>query len=212
MRRRVSSAGSSGLHRAPHLRRQGIAGRGRGDMGVQQDAAGAAAAGERRAGCTVRQAPRPSLRHRGRLRRQGRLHGRRPVLRALAPNWPAGEDDHGLRRGVPRRQPAPRRRHPGEDGSDPGRSPHEPAYGLRVRQRSLWRIQTHGAAARRAEGGGALPHPPHPAGRADGLHQQGSLRPYAGRAIPRACSRARARWTWWQGSWAWTRWSSGEST
>ena len=32
------------------------------------------------------------------------------------------------------------------------------------------------------------------------------------RAIPRACSRARARWTWWRGNWAWTRWSSGEST
>ena len=192
---------------------KGIAGRGRGDLGVQQDPAGAAAAGERRAGCAVRQAPRPSLRDRGRLRRQGRLHGRRPVLRALATKRWAGEDDHGLGRGVRRRQPAPRRRHPREDGSDPGRSPHEPAHGLRVRQRSLRRIQTHGSAARSPEGGGALPHPP------TRCRKSGWSTPTrfpaaicAHRAIPRACSPARARWTWWRGSWAWTRWSSGEST
>ena len=125
----------------------------------------------------------------------------------------AGEDDHGPGRGVRRRQPASRRRHPREDGSDPGRSPHEPAHGLRVRQRSLRRIQAHGSCCseRRRRWG---PTASHTLCRKSGWSTPTRF-PAAicgRRAIPRACSRARARWTWWRGSWAWTRWSSGGST
>ena len=173
--------GSPGLHRAAFLRGQGRPGHGRGgDLGVQQGAFRHPRPGGQRRPGGPRDHRGPSLLHRRRLRRQGRLHGYRPVLLAFKEERrPAGQDRHGLRRGVHRRQPAPCFHHQGQDRRQEGRCHHRPPHGLRVRHRRLLRVQAQRHPRRTAEVPGTLQHAQHLRGRAHGLHQPGAVRTHA---------------------------------